>query len=98
MCQATEHDADHRHANEGGGVHKVGGFIYQGLRHLGDYDKAYPYDLSDNDDILDFSFEQQAAIIQDFYRISEGKPTLRNIGRVTQDISDAPFEPPGKLG
>jgi hypothetical protein len=64
------------------GVHKVGGFIWQGLRHLGDYDKAYPYDLSDNDDILDFNFEQQAAIIEDFYRIGQGKSTLRNIGRV----------------
>ena len=48
------------------GVHKVLGFLSQAIRHPGDYDKAYPYDLSDSNDILDFNFEQQAAIIEDF--------------------------------
>jgi hypothetical protein len=49
------------------GVHKVYGFITQALWHIRGYERAYPYDLSDHDDILDFNFEQQAAIIQDFY-------------------------------
>jgi hypothetical protein len=64
------------------GVHKVAGFIWQGLKHIRNYEDAYPYDLSDSNDILDFNFEQQAAIIQDFYLINEGKPTQCNIGRV----------------
>ena len=63
------------------GVHKVLGFLSQGIRTLGDYDKAYPYDLSDSNDLLDFNFEQQAAIIEDFWRVNQGMRALRNIGR-----------------
>ena len=63
------------------GVHKVLGFLSQAIRHPGDYDKAYPYDLSDSNDLLDFNFEQQAAIIEDFWRVNMGMRALRNIGR-----------------
>jgi hypothetical protein len=63
------------------GVHKVLGFLAQAIRHPTDYGKAYPYDLSDSNDILDFNFEQQAAIIEDFWRVNEGMRAGSNIGR-----------------
>jgi hypothetical protein len=47
----------------------------------GDYDpKAYNYDLSDYDDFTDFNIEQQASIVEDFWRINEGLSPLRNVG------------------
>jgi hypothetical protein len=70
------------------GVHKVLGFLSQAIRHPTDYDKAYPYDLSDSTDILDFNFEQQAAIIEDFWRVNEGERALRNIGRLKVQKAD----------
>ena len=41
-------------------------------RHLGDYEKSYFYDLSDEDDLTDFNIEQQASIIEDWSRIEPG--------------------------
>jgi hypothetical protein len=46
--------------------------IWLAVRHLGDYSLAYPYDLSDSDDILDYNIEQQAAIIEDWWLITKG--------------------------
>ena len=51
-------------------------------RHLGDYEKAYPYDLSDSDDFSDYNIEQQASIIEDFYYVVLGKPPKNNRGGV----------------
>ncbi len=48
------------------GVHKIVGFLVQCAKHPINYGNAYPYDLSDSEDLLDFNFEQQAAIIEDF--------------------------------
>jgi hypothetical protein len=73
------------------GVHKVYGFITQALWHIRDYERAYPYDLSDSDDILDFNFEQQAAIIQDFYLINENRRTKSNIGRINSKEAYSPY-------
>jgi hypothetical protein len=50
------------------------------VRHLGDYEKAYPYDLSDSDDFTDFNIEQQASIIEDFWRVVNSLSPLKNIG------------------
>jgi hypothetical protein len=49
--------------------------------HLGDYKAAYPYDLSDSDDLTDFNIEQQAAIIEDRWRIISGMQPRFNIGK-----------------
>ncbi len=64
------------------GVHKALGFVWQGLRHIRNYEDVYPYDLSDSSDLLDFNFEQQAAIIQDFWLVNQGKPAKNNLGRI----------------
>ena len=49
---------------------------------LGDYEDAYPYDLSDSDDLTDFNIEQQASIIEDFWRVARTPPLppLNNTG------------------
>jgi hypothetical protein len=54
--------------------------IWLAVRHLGDYEMAYPYDLSDGDDLTDFNIEQQAAIIEDWWRIIQPLRPLNNIG------------------
>src|SRR5262249_38594263 len=54
--------------------------IWLFARHLGDYERAYPYDLSDSDDVTDFNIEQQAAIIEDFWRLGSSMSPLNNIG------------------
>lgn len=50
-------------------------------RYRGDYQpKAYYYDLSDEDDFTDFNIEQQASIIEDWWRILNGLSPQFNIG------------------
>jgi len=43
--------------------------IWLGLRYITDYGRAYPYDLSDSDDFTDYNIEQQASIIEDWWRL-----------------------------
>jgi hypothetical protein len=52
------------------------------IRHLGDYELAYPYDLADSDDFLDFNIEQQASIVEDWWRVTKGMRTLNNTGAI----------------
>jgi hypothetical protein len=54
--------------------------IWLAVRHLGDYQLAYPYDLSAYDDLVDFNIEQQAAIIEDWWRVTVGMLPINNIG------------------
>jgi len=65
------------------GVHKLLGAAWQYVRHGGDYDEAYWYDLADSNDLTDYNLEQQAAIIEDFWRINNGLATSRNKGAIT---------------
>ncbi len=55
--------------------------IWLAVRHLGDYSLAYPYDLSDNDDFTDFNIEQQASIVEDWWRLTRSMRPLNNVGR-----------------
>lgn len=43
--------------------------IWESIIHLLDYSKAYEYELDGTKDILDYKIEQQAAIIEDYFRI-----------------------------
>jgi hypothetical protein len=61
------------------GITKVSA-LWLAVRYRGDYERAYPYDLSDSDDITDFNIEQQAAIIEDFWRLGSSMSPLNNIG------------------
>lgn len=48
------------------------------LSNWGDYEQAYPYNLSKSNDLLDYNIEQQASIIEDFWRLTNGHPISRN--------------------
>jgi len=55
--------------------------LYLMVRYRSDYaNLAYQYDLSDNDDLTDYNIEQQAAIIEDFWRIKNGLSPSKNTG------------------
>lgn len=47
--------------------------IGESIKYFFDYDKAYMYTLESGKDILDYNIEQQAAIIEDYYRITYAK-------------------------
>ena len=61
--------------------------IGESIKHLFDYSKAYEYELVEGQDILDYNIEQQAAIIEDYYRINFAniKPYA---GRMKNNIAD----------
>ncbi|MBP6632187.1 MAG: hypothetical protein KBG28_27730 [Kofleriaceae bacterium] len=40
------------------------------VKNAGDYEKAYPYQLSAGRDLLDYGMEQQASIVEDFFRLA----------------------------
>ncbi len=40
------------------------------------YADAYPYDLDTSSDLLDYTMERQAAIIEDYFRIKEGRSPI----------------------
>jgi len=44
--------------------------IFTAVEHLFQYEKAYAYDLDINKDLLDYSMEQQAAIIEDYFSVT----------------------------
>ena len=64
-------------------ITKLDAAVWLYVRHLGDYEKSYSYDLSDEDDLTDFNIEQQASIIEDWWRISRNPPlaALKNTGK-----------------
>jgi outer membrane protein OmpA-like peptidoglycan-associated protein len=62
-------------------ITKVDEAVWLSVRHGFDYEKAYSYDLSDEDDLADFNIEQQASIIEDWWRITEASlGPLKNTG------------------
>jgi hypothetical protein len=44
------------------------------------YDDAYYYDLSYSNNLTSYNFEAQAAIVEDYYRMSKGLPAQHNKG------------------
>ena len=59
--------------------------------HLVTYDSVYYYDLADNDDITDFNFEQQAAIVADYWYVTKGHSPLKNKGTKKSLADYQPF-------
>jgi hypothetical protein len=57
----------------------------------GEYEKAYKYDLATSNKLTDFNMEQQAAIIQDHYRLSKGLAPEENVGTRKSAADYAPY-------
>ena len=67
----------------GHGSHNIlrGFYLWVKYDHVtGDYDHAYDYNLASSTSLSDFNMEQQAQIIEDYYRVSKGLPPERNGG------------------
>jgi type VI secretion system secreted protein VgrG len=47
--------------------------ITENIKHFFNYDKAYEYELAAGKDLLDYNIEQQASIIEDYFRIHIAK-------------------------
>lgn len=64
----------------GHGSHNMvrGAYLY--IKYHGKYEKAYKYDLDSSTKLSDFNLEQQAAIIEDYYRVFKLMLPDSNIG------------------
>ena len=49
----------------------IGSAIFEIIAQVGDYDAAYPYVLDTTKDLTDYNLEQQASIIEDYFRITQ---------------------------
>lgn len=63
------HEMTHvwQHAN---GMDLVGQSVVEFTKHRGAYEKAYPYELAQDRDLVDYGMEQQASIVEDYYLIT----------------------------
>ena len=67
----------------GHGSHNILRGLYLWMRYdhiTGDYDHAYDYNLDSSNSLADFNMEQQAQIIEDYYRVFKGLSPQRNGG------------------
>jgi hypothetical protein len=55
--------------------HKIAQAVWQYVSNFGDYSKSYIYDVSASKDFDDYNMEQQAAIVQDWWRLTHNLPT-----------------------
>jgi hypothetical protein len=55
------------------------------------YERAYPYDLDSSSNFGDFNMEQQAAIIEDYHRVTNGLPPDSNVGARKSAGDYAPY-------
>ena len=62
-----------------------GAYLY--VRYGGDYEDSYFYDLSSSNSLSYYNMEQEAAIIEDYYRVSKGLAPASNTGTKNQ-LSD----------
>jgi hypothetical protein len=78
----------------GHGSHNLLRGLYLWVRYdhiTGDYENSYNYDLDSSTSLSYFNMEQQAQIIQDYYRVSKGLAPEKNVGR-RKGLSDyAPY-------
>jgi hypothetical protein len=49
----------------------IGSAILEVIGTLGDYDSAYPYVLEGSNDLTNYNLEQQAAVVEDYFRVTK---------------------------
>lgn len=69
------HELAHIWQNQNGVLVQKIAVIFENIRTGFNYQNAYPYDLDASKDLLDYSMEQQAAILEDYFRILDGTVT-----------------------
>jgi hypothetical protein len=83
------HELTHvwQHAN---GMDLVGQSMVEFTKYRGAYEKAYPYELAPNRDLVEYGMEQQASIVEDYYLVTvvndePHRMTNRNVSRKDRD-------------
>ncbi len=66
--------------------------VWETLRHGFRYERAYLYTLQPDKDLRDYGLEQQAAIIEDFYRVLRLGADFRRKTREGYHVRNSPFE------
>jgi hypothetical protein len=63
------HEMTHvwQHAN---GMDLVGQSVVEFTKYRGAYEKAYPYELAQDRDLVEYGMEQQASIVEDYYLVT----------------------------
>jgi len=75
----------------GHGRNNVARAAYLYIRYKGDYEASYKYDLASSKSLNYYNMEQAAAIIEDYYLVSNNKNPSSNIGTVNKLSDYAPF-------
>lgn len=52
------------------GMDLIGAASVEYIKHRGAYEKAYPYELAKDRDLVDYGMEQQASIIEDYFALT----------------------------
>jgi hypothetical protein len=73
------------------GYHKIFQAILLELRHPFHYDRAYPYNLSDSSKFSSYNMEQQASIVEDWWRVTNNVSPGANTGTATSLSDYQPF-------
>ncbi len=66
------HEMTHVWQYQNNVLNPIGAALDEVFKHLGDYDAAYPYTLVASKDFLDYGMEQQASILEDYFRLING--------------------------
>ena len=68
-------------------LNPISAAIGESIKHLFSYEKAYEYMFDDSNDILDYKIEQQASILEDYYRVIYAGLTF-HLGRIKNTKSE----------
>lgn len=73
------------------GMDLIGQGVVEFTKYRGQYEKAYPYELAADRDLVDYGMEQQASIIEDFFviNVEHGWPHRMTNRNVTDRQRDA---------
>jgi hypothetical protein len=63
------HEMAHVWQHQNGILHVVLSAVLEQIQHDFDYEKAYPYMLDANKTLTDYDIEQQASILEDYFRV-----------------------------
>jgi len=78
----------------GHGSHNILRGIYLWIKYdhiTSDYENSYKYDLDSSTSLGYFNMEQQAQIIEDYYRVFKGLPPEKNVGTRKSEADYLPY-------
>jgi len=75
------------------GMDLIGQSVVEFTKYRGQYEKAYPYELVEGRDLVEYGMEQQASIVEDYYSMTgdTGRPHRMTNAGITDEQRDALF-------